>query len=92
VNLENLFSDAILVSRSQSEKFGKKGVVIMPGYYDENFGWWEIESEEDIEFYHKVQRESVEKECVCCGRLVNLRPDYDKCNSCAEKIERGMDI
>lgn len=64
----------------------------MPGYYDDNYGWWDMESEEDVEFYHKVQRESVEKTCVMCGRRVRLRPDYDKCNSCAEKLERGMDF
>jgi hypothetical protein len=62
----------------------------MPGYYDDNFGWYEIESEEDIEFYHQMQAESVVKTCVMCGRQVKLRPDYDKCNSCADAIERGL--
>lgn len=61
-------------------------------YYDDNFGRYEIESEEDIEFYHQVQRESVRKKCQGCGRTVKLRPDYGYCNSCADKIEHGWDI
>jgi hypothetical protein len=31
----------------------------MPTYHDDNFGCYEIDSEEDLEFYHQVQRESV---------------------------------
>jgi hypothetical protein len=63
----------------------------MTGYYDDNFGWWDIESDDDVEFYHQVQRESVEKECKRCGRTVRIRPDYALCNSCADAIERGED-
>jgi len=58
-------------------------------YYDDNFGAYDIDCEEDIEFYHQMQEESVEKECGMCGRTVRLRPDYWCCNSCADKIERG---
>lgn len=58
-------------------------------YYDDNFGHWEIEDQDDIDFYHQVQKESVWKKCVICGKRVKLRPDYDKCNSCVEQIERG---
>jgi len=61
----------------------------MPGFYDDNFGWYEIDSQEDIEFYRQVQRESVEKVCCDCGRTVRLRPDYCRCNSCADRLERG---
>lgn len=65
----------------------------MSGYYDDNFGFWEDMDDPDMrDFYHQVQRESVEKTCVLCGRKVRLRPDYDKCNSCCDKLERGMDI
>ena len=62
----------------------------MAGYYDDNFGWYDIEDEDDIEFYRQVQRESVEKVCVDCGRTVRLRPDYECCNSCADRRERGF--
>jgi len=63
----------------------------MTEYYDDNFGHWEIESEEDLEFYHMVQQESVKKVCECCGRTVMLRPDYGICNACADALERGGD-
>jgi hypothetical protein len=61
-------------------------------YYDDNFGHWDINSEEDVEFYHQVQRESVVKECQGCHRQVKLRPDYAYCDNCATKIECGMDL
>jgi hypothetical protein len=64
----------------------------MASYYDNNFGHYDIESDEDVEFYNQVQAESVEKECRGCERTVRLRPGYAYCNSCADKRERGMDI
>jgi len=40
-------------------------------YYDENFGHWDNMDDPDmVAFYHQVQRESVEKKCQGCGRLV----------------------
>ena len=67
-------------------------VASMASYYDDNFGCYEIESEDDIRFYKQVQRESRPKKCKGCGRTVRLRPDYAYCDSCATKIERGMDL
>jgi rRNA maturation endonuclease Nob1 len=64
----------------------------MASYYDDNYGWYEIDSDEDIDFYHQTQAQSVTKHCQGCGRLVKIRPDYAYCNSCAAKIERGMDL
>jgi rRNA maturation endonuclease Nob1 len=64
----------------------------MATYYDDNFGFYEIESDEDIEFYHRVQRESVRKKCRGCGKIVKIRPEYAYCNSCADKLERGGDV
>lgn len=61
----------------------------MSSYYDDNFGMWDIRDEDDEDFYREVSRRSVEKRCVMCGRKVRLMPQYDKCNSCAEQIERG---
>jgi hypothetical protein len=61
-------------------------------YYDDNFGHYEIEDEDDVEFYHQVQRESVTKKCQGCGRKVKLRPDYAYCTSCADKRECGYDL
>jgi rRNA maturation endonuclease Nob1 len=61
-------------------------------YYDDNFGTYDIRDDEDVEFYHRVQRESVWKICNDCGRRVKLRRDYGICNSCADKLERGYDL
>lgn len=61
-------------------------------YVDDNYGHYEIEDSEDIEFYHRVQRESVKKTCKGCGRTVRLRPDYAYCDGCATKIEQGYDV
>ena len=61
----------------------------MSTYYDDNFGHWNIESEEDVEFYHQVQRESQLTVCRQCDRKVMLRRGYNLCNSCADAMERG---
>jgi hypothetical protein len=58
-------------------------------YVDDNFGTWDIEDQEDIEFYHRVQKESRRKKCKGCGKMARLRPEYVICNECAEKMERG---
>ena len=65
--------------------------VMMPGYYDDNFGQWDIEDEDDVRFYRELQRTNVEKTCRNCGRLVSIQPQYAICDSCATKIERGME-
>ena len=61
-------------------------------YYDDNFGFYDIQSEEDIEFYHEMQKVSVRKKCQGCGRMVKIKPDYAYCNSCADRMERGGDL
>jgi hypothetical protein len=61
----------------------------MAQYYDDNFGRWDIEDDDDVAFYHRVQRESVLKICRDCGQEVRLRPSYAICNSCADRIEGG---
>jgi hypothetical protein len=62
----------------------------MAMYYDDNYGFYEIDGPEDIEFYHHIQRESVSKKCQ--GGKVRIRRDYAYCNSCADKRERGWDF
>lgn len=61
-------------------------------FYDDNFGHWNMESDEDVEFYFQVQNSNVSKECLGCGQLVRIQPQYGYCNSCADKRERGMDF
>jgi len=60
-------------------------------YIDDNFGEWDIRDQDDLDFYHSVQAESVWKTCGDCGSRVKLRPHYGICNSCADRAERGMD-
>jgi len=70
---------------------------MMP-YYDDNFGHWDgmdpadPDYEDNLRFYEKVQKESIEKKCQGCERTVKLRPEYAYCNSCADKIEKGIDF
>ena len=63
----------------------------MSAYYDDNFGFYNTEDDhyEAVSFYRENQRRSVLKTCVCCGRKVKLLPQYNKCNSCCERIESG---
>jgi len=59
-------------------------------YFDDNFGEWDDMDDPDmVDFYFRVQEESVEKKCVQCGQIVSLRPKYDICNRCADMNERG---
>jgi len=62
-----------------------------PSYYDDNYGHYEIQDEDDVEFYHAVQKQSVMKKCAGCGRKVKLRPDYAICNACVTRAEQGWD-
>lgn len=64
-------------------------------YYDDSFGWHDDEdfhTDEAADFRRYVQRNSVEKECVGCGRTVNILPQYDVCSPCADKREQGWDF
>ena len=58
-------------------------------YIDDNFGTYEIRSEEDVDFYFATQKASVVKRCVDCGQMVRIKPEYECCNSCADARERG---
>jgi hypothetical protein len=60
-----------------------------PSYYDENFGFYDIEDQDDLDFYLENQNRSKTTKCKGCGRSVKLLPDYVYCNSCATIIERG---
>lgn len=61
-------------------------------FYDDNYGHYEIDGPEDVEFYFETQRKSVRKKCQGCGRTVKIKPEYGYCNSCADRMERGGDF
>ena len=58
--------------------------------YDDNYGSYDIQDEDDVRWYRSVQRRSVSKRCSGCGRKVKLLPEYVYCNSCMERLERGV--
>lgn len=60
-------------------------------YVDDNFGTYDIQDEDDVEFYNHVQRQSVRKKCQGCKRMVKIMPQYAYCDSCATKRERGWE-
>lgn len=60
--------------------------------YDDNYGFYDIDSEEDVQFYFERQRTNVTKKCQGCGQMVKIQPDYAYCNDCADKLERGGDL
>ena len=64
----------------------------MAGYYDDNYGEYRIEDEDDLEFYRQVQRSNVVKKCQGCGRRVKIQPQYGYCNACATRMEHGLDV
>ena len=65
----------------------------MRSYYDSNYGHWDMEDgQDDIDFYHDVQRRSVTKTCQGCGQRVKLLPQYAYCDNCATMIEQGWDF
>ena len=65
----------------------------MPIYHDDNFGTWnDMDDPEMVSFYHQCQRTNVTKKCQGCQEMVNIQPHYAYCNSCADKIERGMEF
>jgi hypothetical protein len=85
----------IKISKSEWQSIGKKAGWIKKEaqpHYDDNFGHWEMEDSEDIDFYNQVQKESVEKECKGCGETVRIRPQYAYCNRCADLMEQGYDF
>ena len=60
-------------------------------YQDDNFGNYQIRSQEDLEFFQRNQDRSVEKTCEGCGRRVKLLPRHAYCSRCADLLEQGWD-
>ena len=59
-------------------------------YFDDNFGEWDdMDDPAMVDFYFRVQGETVEKRCIQCGRIVLLCRGYDICNRCADMNEKG---
>jgi hypothetical protein len=61
----------------------------MPAVYEDNFGFWAIDGQEEQAFFEYVQRQSVEKACDRCERRVRLMPPKTLCASCVAALECG---
>jgi hypothetical protein len=61
----------------------------MAAVYEDNFGFWDIDDQEEHAFFKYVQRQSVRKTCKRCKRRVRLMPDKTLCASCVTALECG---
>jgi hypothetical protein len=61
----------------------------MAAVYDDNFGFWDIDGQEEQAFFEHVQRQSVLKTCDRCDRRVRLLPSKTLCASCLTALEYG---
>ena len=57
--------------------------------YDDSFGFWDIDGQEEQAFFEYVQGQSVQKICDRCERLVRLMPTKARCASCVTALECG---
>ena len=62
-------------------------------FHDDNFGHWDGMDDPDMQqFFQEVQRKSVRKKCLGCGRMVKIMPHYAYCDTCATRREQGVDL
>ena len=61
----------------------------MAAVYEDNFGFWDIDGQEEQAFFEDVQRQSVQKICDRCERRVQLMPSKTLCASCLTALECG---
>jgi hypothetical protein len=57
--------------------------------YEDNFGYWEIDSSEESAFFVHVQNQSALINCERCSRSVRLLPTKTVCAACASALECG---
>jgi hypothetical protein len=55
--------------------------------YEPNFGFYDLDIEDEMEFFCHVKANSVPKKCVRCKEKVRLLPDRKMCSRCAEALE-----
>jgi hypothetical protein len=60
--------------------------------YEDNFGFWEIHSWEEKEFFDNVLRQSVLTPCDRCEHPVRLIRPKTLCATCAFALEYGAPI
>jgi hypothetical protein len=61
----------------------------MAATYEDNFGFWDIDGQEEQAFFEELQRQSVQTICERCERSVRLMLGKTICASCACALECG---
>jgi ribosomal protein L37E len=61
----------------------------MMASYEDNFGYWEIDSPDEAAFFVHVQNQSLSTICQRCKRSVRLMPIKAICAPCAFALEFG---
>jgi len=61
----------------------------MAAVYEDNFGFWDIDGQEEQAFFEDVRRQSVQKTCERCDRHARLIPSKMLCASCVTALECG---
>lgn len=67
----------------------KRKALEVSAVYDDNFGFWHIDGQEEQAFFEYVQRQSVAKTCERCARPARLMPEKTLCASCVSALECG---
>jgi hypothetical protein len=61
----------------------------MAAVYEDNFGFWEIDSREELAFFSHVQSQSIRVTCQRCKRSVRLMRTKTVCSPCVSALECG---
>ena len=61
----------------------------MHAVYEDNFGYWEIDSREELAFFSHIQSQSVRATCQRCKESVQLLSTKTVCAPCASALECG---
>lgn len=61
----------------------------MAAVYDDNFGFWHIDEQEEQAFFEYVQSQSTQKTCCRCKSRARLLAHKTLCASCVAALECG---
>jgi hypothetical protein len=83
--------DVPAVKKAASPARSRRNTLKMaaPAVYEDNFGFWDIDGQEEQAFFEYVQRQSVKKTCDRCERPARLMPSKTLCASCVTALECG---
>ena len=76
-------------AEAASSARSRRNTLKMAAVYEDNFGFWDIDGQEEQAFFEDVRRQSVQKTCDRCERPVRLIPSKTLCASCVTALECG---